>query len=58
MTYIKLADVLGLVPLSKPTLYRRMRDDGFPKPVKVARRSFWIKEEVEAYMAKRGEARA
>lgn len=57
MTYIELAGVLRLVPVSKPTLYRRIREDGFPKPVKVARRSFWIKEEVEAYMAQRSEAR-
>lgn len=58
MTYIELEDVLALVPLSRATLYRRVGEGSFPKPVKVERRVFWIREEIDAWKAERAEGRS
>ncbi len=36
--------------LKKSTIYLYIRTHGFPKPVKVGSRSYWIESEVEAWM--------
>ena len=38
---LRLKDVLAIVPYSKPTLYRRIKDGKFPGPAKDGRCSFW-----------------
>lgn len=58
MTYIELEDVLAIVPLSRATLYRRVGDGSFPKPVKIERRVFWIREEIDAWKAERADGRS
>jgi len=43
---IAIADVLALIP----TLYLRMAEPDFPKPVRVGGRVFWKQEEILAYI--------
>lgn len=47
---IPLDDVLSLVPVSRPTLYRLMQGKDFPKPIKVGTRVFWEDKEVHAWV--------
>ncbi len=50
-TYIRLPDVLMIVPVSKSTLWRRVRANEFPAPIKLGQRiSVWAKEDVFAYV--------
>lgn len=49
---LRLRDVRKLVPLSRPTIYRRIREGLFPAPVKDGRCSFWDEDEVKAYAEK------
>lgn len=47
---IPIADVLALIPVSRGTLYNRMQEPDFPKPVKIGGRIFWKSEEIQAYI--------
>lgn len=47
---ITIADILALIPISRPTLYARMQDSDFPEPVRIGRRVFWKSEEIDAYI--------
>jgi predicted DNA-binding transcriptional regulator AlpA len=47
---IPVADVLALIPVSRGTLYNRMQEPDFPKPVKIGGRIFWKSEEIQAYI--------
>ncbi len=47
---IPIADVLALIPVSRGTLYNRMQDPDFPRPVKIGGRVFWKDEEIRAYI--------
>ena len=48
---IKIEQVRLIVPLSKPSIYRLMAINEFPKPVQLGGRSvFWIKHEIESYV--------
>ena len=39
---------------STPTVYRRMRDDGFPRPLKLGARAVrWYESEVREWLATR-----
>lgn len=40
------------IGFSKVTLYRFIKDEGFPQPVKIGQRSRWIKSAVEEWMLK------
>lgn len=48
---LRLADVQKIVPLSRPTIYRRIRSGVFPAPLKDGRCSFWEESKVRAYAA-------
>lgn len=48
---ISIADVLALIPVSRATLYNRMQEPDFPRPVKIGARVFWRSEDIEAYIA-------
>jgi predicted DNA-binding transcriptional regulator AlpA len=50
LVLIPIADVLALIPVSRGTLYNRMQDPDFPRPVKIGGRVFWKSEEVHAYI--------
>lgn len=47
---IPIADVLALIPVSRATLYLRLQESDFPKPVKIGGRVFWKSEEIHAYI--------
>ena len=47
---IPIADVLALIPVARSTLYLRMAEPDFPKPVRVGGRVFWEQEDILAYI--------
>lgn len=47
---LRLAEVLKIVPLSRPTIYRRIQEGKFPAPVKDGRCSLWEESKVRAYV--------
>jgi predicted DNA-binding transcriptional regulator AlpA len=47
---LSIADVLALIPVSRGTLYNRMAEPDFPRPVKIGGRVFWKQEELYAYI--------
>jgi prophage regulatory protein len=57
---IRMPQVRELCPLSKPSLYRLMREGKFPAPVSLGggRAVAWIRREVEAFVRERIEERA
>ncbi|WP_416897269.1 MAG: helix-turn-helix transcriptional regulator [Minwuia sp.] len=54
---LSIREVGTLLGVSRASIYRWIRDDGFPKPVKLgASRSVWLLEEIETWvMARAGE---
>ena len=48
---LRLRDVMRLIPLSRPTIYRRIKDGKFPAPKKDGRCSLWDEEQVTRYAA-------
>lgn len=47
---IGVTDVLSLIPVARSTLYLRMQEPDFPKPVRIGGRVMWKSEEVHAYI--------
>ncbi len=55
--YVRSAELLEIVPFSRATLWRMVRDGKFPAPVKVAPRiTAWKRTEVETWVAVRAAA--
>lgn len=50
MPLLSIADVLALIPVSRSTLYLRMQEPDFPKPVRVGDRVFWKRTDIYAYI--------
>jgi prophage regulatory protein len=50
---IRIPEVKKITGLSRPTIYRRMNDDGFPIPVRLGHASAWPKHEVLAYVQRK-----
>jgi len=48
--FVRLTEVLRRVGLSKPKIYRLMREDNFPRPRKVGRASLWRSDELDAWI--------
>ncbi len=63
LRFLNLRDVLGLIPVSKRTLYRMVDDGKFPMPLKLgtspdrSAMNVWIEQEVIQYMNQRIELR-
>jgi prophage regulatory protein len=57
---IRMPQVRELCPLSKPSLYRLIREGKFPAPVNLGggRAVAWVRREVEAFVRERIEERA
>ena len=54
---IPIADVLALIPVARSTLYLRMVEPDFPKPIKIGGKVFWEMQEILAYIeSKKAEA--
>ena len=59
MNLLKLPEVIEITRLSKPTLYRLIGKDGFPRPLRVGpRASRWRADEIEKWIATRARATA
>ena len=52
ISLIRLPEVRKIVPLSRPTIYRRIQEGKFPAPIKDGRCSLWDEAEVRAYVAR------
>jgi prophage regulatory protein len=52
---LRLPQVLALVPVAKPTLYRAIRAGTFPRPCKLlgGRAAAWSQDEINAWIAAR-----
>lgn len=48
--FLRIKDVLDRVPVSRPTIYRLMKKDEFPKCVTIGCSSLWLESEVNAWM--------
>lgn len=46
-------EVMKKVGISKSTLYRLIREDGFPQPARVGASSVWVESEVDAWITTR-----
>lgn len=56
--FLSIQEVLERVPLSKPTIYRKVGRNEFPKPVEFGKRvSRWIESEIDDWINRRVEAR-
>lgn len=53
--FLRQAQVLALVPVSKSTLWRRVQAGSFPAPLKLSERvTVWRAEDVQAWMQAQG----
>lgn len=48
---LRLPDVMQIVRLSRPTIYRRIQEGKFPAQIKDGRCSLWREDDVRAYVA-------
>ena len=49
--FLRLPQVLTRVPISRSTLWRRVHDGSFPKPVKLSDRiTVWRSEDIDGWM--------
>lgn len=49
--FLRLRELLSLIPLSRSTLYAKINEGTFPKPVKFGRCSMWRSEEIAQWLA-------
>lgn len=47
---LEVNDVCRKVKFSKTTLYELIKNDGFPKPIKVGAKSVWVEAEIDAWI--------
>lgn len=53
--FIRLADLVKLIPFGKATVWRKVKAGQFPKPVKLSERiTAWPVEDVRAWIAAQG----
>ena len=56
--FLRLPEVLKLIPIGKSTLWSRVKDGTFPRPVKLSPRvTVWNAEEVYQFIQDNGHAR-
>lgn len=48
---IRMPEVRKILPLPASTIYRHIRAGNFPKQVKIGRTAFWLRSEINAYLA-------
>ena len=54
---LRLSEVIALTRYSRSSIYRKMRDESFPKPLKMGDRAVrWRESEVTAWVAARPRA--
>lgn len=47
---LDITDVCDILKLSKPTIYRRIKEGLLPEPTKDGRRSFWQSQDISNYL--------
>lgn len=47
---LEVNDVCRKVKFSKTTLYDLIKNDGFPKPIKVGAKSVWVEAEIDQWI--------
>lgn len=55
--FIPTAELLQLIPMDRVTIWRRVRDNKFPAPVRLANRNFWLHSEIAAWMKQQATGR-
>jgi prophage regulatory protein len=54
MKYVRMSQLTEIVPMSKATIWRKLKDGTFPKPVKLGERiTAWRFDDIEAWLAAR-----
>lgn len=57
-TILRLPDVMGMLGVSKPTIYLWIKGGGFPAPLRLGpKASGWLRAEIEAWIDERAAAR-
>lgn len=51
--FVNMAFITSLTGLTDKWFYKLIKDDVFPKPIKMGRSSRWLKSEVEAWLQER-----
>lgn len=54
---LRIGEVLARVPVGKATLYKRIKTDDWPKPVKVGGAAMWSDAEISALVERLKSAR-
>ena len=55
--YVRLSLLLRLIPFSRATVWRKVQQGKFPRPVKLSERvTAWRAEDLRAWIAAQGEA--
>ena len=52
---LTIAEVMGAVRLGRSTIYRRLQQNSFPKPLDLGGKVAWRRSDIEAWVASRGE---
>ena len=47
---LSIKDVQGILSIGKTTIYKMVKDEKFPKPIKVNGRSLWRKSDIENWV--------
>lgn len=55
--FLRIKDVLSIVPVSRPTIYRLMEKGQFPKAVAIGAARLWPEHEINNWMKDRLEER-
>lgn len=48
--FLRIRQVLALVPVSRPTIYRMMERGEFPKALRIGSSSLWVESEINKWM--------
>ena len=57
--YVRVSQLTKLIPISKASVWRKVKEGSFPKPVKLGERiTAWHMNDIEAWLAARHEETA
>jgi prophage regulatory protein len=52
MKYLRLNDLIEILKLSKATIYRKIKANEFPKPIKQGKFSYWLEDDINRWIEK------
>jgi prophage regulatory protein len=50
MELYKIKELVELLKISRATIYRKVSENEFPKPIKIGRGTFWRKEDITNWL--------